>query len=688
MSEAAGMRPNHNVPDDVRQSEGIKMQTSLEENKKKQKMQCCVYCEKLIIKVPRHMEKKHENEIEVAKILVMPKRSKERKNAWMTLVSKGNYSHNCNVLREGKGTVIPKYRPRSEDMVLYTKDEYLPCQFCLAFIRRSDLWKHQRSCPCQESSKQPIGQAAVNGRLLVPCSFQASEGLKQIIFKMIDDKITTLVKADELIIKFGERCFEKLGHHQHQQNYISQRMRELGRLLLSMKAVDPTRRSLEQCLFPENWELLLKAIKDVAGYDDATKSYKIPSLPLKLGHSLSKCARIIRNRAVITEDTTLRTKAEGFLHLYQDEWSDRISAQALESASNVRFDKPLLVPTVDDIKKFHCYIEKRMEQLLDKDDQLLFTEMIELSLVSIILFNRKRSGEAERIKVKDFERIKTSPQVDTAITESLSKFEIALLQTHDRIVIRGKKGSKVPVIFTERMKQNVEKILEFRIKLKIDSEYLFAKPGARFPVRGTDVMRKHANLCGASNPSLLMSTNLRKQLGTISQILNLTDTNLDLLAKFMGHDIRIHREYYRLPQSTLEIAKVAKILHAINEGKLSKIAGKDFDQIEVDEAGKHMLVSVCSSFNGIFMLILCHNTLLIAKVKILLQLVNMSCSRQHVLVLAILMLPDTLVGGDMNQRYMEFNNDLTCSLEFNMLFCLNFPPLEHKMVLIIILTFD
>lgn len=100
-------------------------------------------------------------------------------------------------------------------------------------------------------------------------------------------------------------------------------------------------------------------------------------------------------------------------------------------------------------------------------------------------------------------------------------------------------------------------------------------------------MRKLANQCRPDLCNTLMrSTNLRKQLATMSQILNLSLRDQDVLAKFMGHDLSVHREYYRLPESTLEVAKVAKILHSINEGKLSSVKDSTLDELQLENAGK------------------------------------------------------------------------------------------------------
>lgn len=51
----------------------------------------------------------------------------------------------------------------------------------------------------------------------------------------------------------------------------------------------------------------------------------------------------------------------------------------------------------------------------------------------------------------------------------------------------------------------------------------------------------------------------------VSTVLNLRDNEMDILAIFLGHDIIVHREYYRLPEGTLELAKVSKVLIALEQ---------------------------------------------------------------------------------------------------------------------------
>ncbi len=115
---------------------------------------------------------------------------------------------------------------------------------------------------------------------------------------------------------------------------------------------------------------------------------------------------------------------------------------------------------------------------------------------------------------------------------------------------------------------------------------MFARPGnAMFPYRGSDCLREHVSQCDLKRPECLTSTKLRKQLATLAQLLDLKENNQDLIATFQGHDIRVHREYYRLPESTLQIAKVSKLLHCINDGTIGKYRGMDLDDIDLQAIG-------------------------------------------------------------------------------------------------------
>lgn len=64
-------------------------------------------------------------------------------------------------------------------------------------------------------------------------------------------------------------------------------------------------------------------------------------------------------------------------------------------------------------------------------------------------------------------------------------------------------------------------------------------------------------------------------MATMSKILNLKDNEMDNLADFLSHDIRVHRKYYRL--GTLQLGKISKVLMAMERGQLSDFKGRNLD---------------------------------------------------------------------------------------------------------------
>lgn len=64
--------------------------------------------------------------------------------------------------------------------------------------------------------------------------------------------------------------------------------------------------------------------------------------------------------------------------------------------------------------------------------------------------------------------------------------------------------------------------------------------------------------------------------------MDLKENEMEWLANHMGHDLAVHREYYRLPENTLQTAKIGKLLLAV-EGGLAKYSGKALDDIQLSD---------------------------------------------------------------------------------------------------------
>ena len=153
---------------------------------------------------------------------------------------------------------------------------------------------------------------------------------------------------------------------------------------------------------------------------------------------------------------------------------------------------------------------------------------------------------------------------------------------------RGKRGRKVPIILTPELKTGIDLINSLRSAVGINEKnpYVFARAyrDSVECLRGWDCLRCSTLECEPKlqNPGAITSTKLRKYIATITQVLSLKEQEIDWLARHLGHDIRTHREYYRLHESTIEIAKVSKLLLAVDSGKAGELIGKSLDEIDID----------------------------------------------------------------------------------------------------------
>lgn len=158
---------------------------------------------------------------------------------------------------------------------------------------------------------------------------------------------------------------------------------------------------------------------------------------------------------------------------------------------------------------------------------------IQVTLAQIVVFNRRRAGEVSKMHFKHFlQRAKTKLHEDVAI--GLSKVEQKLCKYFCRVELMGKRGRKVAVLLTPSMVDALLLQTNKRSQCSVSDKniFLFARPNSLSHYRGQDCLRIHANQCGAKQPEYLRSTQLRKNVATLSQVLNLKNNELDQIADF------------------------------------------------------------------------------------------------------------------------------------------------------------
>ncbi|XP_065817424.1 uncharacterized protein [Labrus bergylta] len=548
------------------------------------KKQFCLYCKLGVVKIARHLERAHPNTTEVAEALSFPKRSKERQMHLEHLRNRGNFAHNVEVLNSGVGNLVPRRQPRQDSKA----QDFMHCTYCQGFYARKLLWRHMIICKFKPNVPGKPGKTRVQAL----CAFTTPPppGVKQelwrLITNMVQDEVSSAVKSDACIMEYGEHLFNRLGYDAGKHEYIRQKCRELGRLLLCSRKTTSLK-TIQDHIKPANFMQVVQAVKCVAGYDSEKHAYKCSSLALKIGHSLTKISLLVESRANVQNNYNVAKDARTFRRVYEARWNEMISAASLRTLQESKWNTPLLLPFTKDVQTLHSFLDVQQKhihaKLSTEASSQTWTQLAKITLTQVILFNRRRAGEVSKIPLSAYLANNVSdPRED--VSEALSALEKKLCQHFRRIETRGKRGRKVPVLLTPAMQQALDLLVSKRHECGVPQEnkYLFARPTAFTCYRGSDSLRHFAKVCGATSPESLTSTKLHKQTGTLSQVLNLSNTELDQLADFLGHDIRVHRQFYRLPEGTLQLAKISKVLMALEKGRLAEFKGKTLDEISID----------------------------------------------------------------------------------------------------------
>ncbi|CAM4558620.1 unnamed protein product [Leuciscus chuanchicus] len=451
----------------------------------------------------------HLNEnAEIAQALQFPKSSKERK-------------HNSIVKTTGSGCLKVKRSSKQSS----SPEMYDYC--CTVRV-------------CYPEKNRVIDIASAQSTMSQPISSE----LWSVLGKMHKDGVSTAIRNDHYLMQFAQSLFNKHGSDRSKHEYTRQKVTELGRLLVTLHHTTRIH-NMEEAIKPGNFFILTSAVKRVSGFDHENNTFKAPK---------RKISDLIMCRAHMEEDQEGIDSIRRFYTLHETKWSELVSHPALSNLSKAKYNKSSRLPLVKDVQKLQLYLGQQVELAKEKlavnPTAGTYAALAKVTLCQVILFNGRREGEVAQMTEKDFEGRDMS-QLNDDISTGLTE-------------VKGKKGRKVAVILTANLSLLTSKRKECEVTES--NNYLFAIPCCDGHYRGQ--FGQFADACGAEDPQNLRSTNLRKQIATISQVMNLKDNELDQLADFLGHDIRVHREYYRLPQSTIQLAKISKLLMAMEKGSV------------------------------------------------------------------------------------------------------------------------
>lgn len=377
---------------------------------------------------------------------------------------------------------------------------------------------------------------------------------------------------------------------------IRARLRLLGRFLLALRNSNNNIEDFQSIYHPKFYDHCIEAINVVAGYSDEDKIYKTPAVASTLSTLIKQIANIFIAECIKKEDVEKKKLTKDFLKLLVADIGTSVNKTVIETHSAYKRRKKVILPSLEDINILYKYLKRQRADVYMKLQSSfsypVWLSLAEVTLTSIHVFNRRRTGEIERMFIEDFNSYEKVNEQMSDIYKTLSVEERKVAERYVRFCIRGKLGRTVPVLLPNELFQCITLILRYRQEANVSNTnpYVFGIPSPNKDrhryLKACPLMRKFAQECNAVSSTTLRGTILRKHVATHCIQQNLTDIEVWDLATFMGHAEKIHKQHYRQPQATRDILKISQYLEAV-QGH-----GQENDSSSDNESGS------CISIDG------------------------------------------------------------------------------------------
>ena len=117
-------------------------------------------------------------------------------------------------------------------------------------------------------------------------------------------------------------------------------------------------------------------------------------------------------KALREKDSTLLTDQQHLEKLMYSEWNERISHLSMSTLYGRRFNKIELLPLTKGLEIFHKYLCKQIsilsKSLIEVPTLQSWKELAETTPTRLIVFNKRRGGEASKLTVRGKRHEKTT----------------------------------------------------------------------------------------------------------------------------------------------------------------------------------------------------------------------------------------------------------------------------------------
>lgn len=464
--------------------------------------------------------------------------------------------------------------------------DYAFCPKCKGTYVRKRLSEHLKKCAGIEKIKGIVNLNLLANCGKLKCHESASVETKKMFVHFRDNELTRFIVNDRLLVSWANLKSSKYRASKRTALLGSRaNLRLIGKLFLEMKKIEPELQEFSNIFTTKHFSTMIKGVNALLEDSQSKNSYNNPYN----SNTIQRCLKelivawkdmcnmdIDSNEGKEQEYVKLKEKCERFETSLQNQYLSLVGKVAYEAQNEISRQRIQKLPSKDDVSMFFKYatnVRNEAYHVLLKCGEFerdSWQTMLETSIITLIIFNRRRVGDLANLKIAHFNTRVTVKESNPDTYDALNKNDKFLADYFKHIFTDGKKSRTVPILLDPATEKCLCLLYKLREEANVSAQnpYIFGLPGMslssneyKYPDPCTYI-RKYSNLCGAKEPTLLRGTILRKHFATTVALLDVCNEELESIANFMGHDLSIHKNFYRLPQVSSQVTKISKLLLA------------------------------------------------------------------------------------------------------------------------------
>lgn len=493
-----------------------------------------------------------------------PEKSKERNEYFEKFRKQGIYKYN----KAQSATDKPQYLAERK-----TQNDLIMCSNCKGFYGRQLFHRHKATC-VKDKTTEPV---AIH---LDVFSNQNEEFSNMILSCFRRDDVGNLCRNDPIITLIGKRLFQtvkkKPDNIGETRKSVMNDMRLLARLYTVVKDMVPCD-TAEALFLRKNFSALEHAIEVVTKEEEKLKH----GVKNKIYYLLASSQEILVGHYYSLDMDENAQEIEKFRKLLDLNkaviFGDAVYAVNINRQRKLRM--PEQMADEEEVKKLRQYICSTIECYTSEFTMIGPHEFVIVrdSICSrLTLFNARRGGEPARLRLCQYDDIKTERWVNSSQKKKLEDWEKKLFQ-HMEVTYQTGKGVH---LVSDFVPQDCWKGLDLladtetrrRAGIPDTNDYVFANTQqSEYHVTGWSAIRKMCEEAKVDNPSLLTATKQRHRISTIYSALDVPESERQYFYKHMGHSREVNIGTYQYPLPVLAVTKVGRHLHDIDKGIVEKI---------------------------------------------------------------------------------------------------------------------